>query len=57
MKVPATGEGYLAANTPSMIGMTIHPLKENKRPIGFAPWPDDTQQDRPWIPKKPRWKP
>lgn len=26
------------------IGITIHVLKENKRPIGYAPWPDSQPQ-------------
>lgn len=26
--------------------ITVHALKENKRPIGFAPWPENTKPKR-----------
>lgn len=44
--------GYYRAGTAPSI--TIYALKENKRPIGFAPWPSDPPE--PEKPKKPRKK-
>jgi hypothetical protein len=30
----------------SPIAITVHALKENKRPIGFAPWPKPERKQR-----------
>jgi len=32
--------------------ITIHVLKENKRPIGFAPWPEEEVPEEPKKRKK-----
>lgn len=35
--------------------ITIHVLKENKRPVGFAPWPErDAAKDVSPSPTKPK---
>lgn len=31
--------------------ITVHALKENKRPIGFAPWPEPSKPKRTRKPK------
>ena len=36
-------------NRPTIV---VHPLKENKRPIGFAPWPDPPKPKKPAKRKK-----
>lgn len=35
--------------------ITVHALKENKRPVGFAPWPEQPKRKR--APRKPPAKP
>lgn len=34
-----------------MVSVTVYPLAENKRPVGFAPWPDDPKPKRKPRPK------
>jgi hypothetical protein len=44
-QVPAYGSKYIGPKgTPASI--TIYPLKENKRPLGFAPWPERPEQSK-----------
>lgn len=33
--------------------ITVHALKENKRPIGYAPWPEPVKPKRTRKPKPP----
>ena len=41
--VPAyrTEETFREEGTSDRRSITVYALKENKRPVGFAPWPDD----------------
>lgn len=55
MKVPAHGKGYRPA-AKSMVGITVYALKENKRPVGFAPWPEEKQEPaQPQEPLSPKF--
>jgi len=51
MEVPAPYE-LTGGSVPEIV---VHALKENKRPIGFAPWPEDEPKPKPK--RKPRAKP
>lgn len=39
-------EGYPEPDAPERLTITVHALKENKRPVGFAPWPKPKRSKR-----------
>jgi len=52
MKVESEPGDYPTRTAPTI---TVHALKSNKRPIGFAPWPDPPKK-KPRAKAKPRAK-
>jgi hypothetical protein len=45
MSSPYWGYDY-EGTQPTMTTITVHPLKQNKRPIGFAPWPKEKKRKK-----------
>ena len=37
-------------------GIVVHALRENKRPIGFAPWPEERLPEKPKKKRKKKGK-
>lgn len=53
--VPETAnpaEGYPEPESAAPLTITVHPPAETRRPIGFAPWPEEKPARKPKRKKK-----